>query len=160
MSLNDLPDNSRVWIFPFETALSGAQQATLEKQLTDFVSSWKAHGAPVRGAAELVAGQFLIVAADKDLTHVSGCSIDSLFRAVTSSAQSCGANVAGPQIVFYREEQAVRGVSREEFSTLCSNGKVTRQTPVFDATLTDLAAIRSGRLEVPLEKSWHARAFF
>jgi hypothetical protein len=51
-------------------------------------------------------------------------------------------------------------VSRDQFVDLTGSGVVTRQTVVFDNTLTTVGAVREGRWEVPAGESWHGQAFF
>ncbi|MFX9089601.1 hypothetical protein ABTN55_21265, partial [Acinetobacter baumannii] len=45
--------------------------------LHQFVADWKSHGTPVKGYANLLFGQFIILMADETATGVSGCSTDS-----------------------------------------------------------------------------------
>ncbi|WP_204351865.1 hypothetical protein, partial [Klebsiella variicola] len=45
--------------------------------LIQFVSNWISHGTPVKGYANLLFGQFIILMADETATGVSGCSTDS-----------------------------------------------------------------------------------
>ena len=62
--------------------------------------------------------------------------------------------------VLYRDQGEVRRVPRDEFAELARRGAVTPETRVFDNTISQLAALRDGRWEVPASAAWHGRAFF
>ncbi|MFX7025331.1 hypothetical protein ABTI08_20805, partial [Acinetobacter baumannii] len=74
---NDFNDNSRVWIYQSSKLFTLEEAFAIEDMLIQFVSNWKSHGTPVKGYANLLFGQFIILMADETATGVSGCSTDS-----------------------------------------------------------------------------------
>ncbi|MBL7756458.1 MAG: hypothetical protein JNL59_03660, partial [Chitinophagaceae bacterium] len=76
---NFSPD-SRVWIYQSGRLLSLGEALEVEDMLNEFTKNWKSHGTPVKGAAYLFFGQFIILMADETATGVSGCSTDSSVR--------------------------------------------------------------------------------
>ena len=151
-----LPDDARIWIFGSDKPLTGAVVDTLLAEVDSYLDTWKAHGFPLRAAREWRDDRFLIIGIDPTAEQASGCSIDGLFRSLQHLQQSIGAQLVGGGRVFYRDPAgATHSVARDEFSTLASSGKIGPKTPVFDTSLTQLAAWRS-KFERPLAESWAA----
>ena len=155
-----LPDDSKLWVFCFVEPASDAQTAQLSAALSRFVSEWRAHGAPVSGAFNLIEGHFLLMASDCRGADVSGCSIDSMFQAVLAAAAAVGLTIADPSTIFFRGTGGkVSVLSRSEFKALAKGADFDRRTSVFDPVLTSLRELRAKGFELPFENAWHARAF-
>lgn len=156
----DLPDDARLWVFAATRPLAPQEAATLLQRVDDHLRGWKAHGSPVVGARDLRHERFLLVAADERATGVSGCSIDSLHRALQEVERETGIELLDRSPVWYRGEGGeIRCVSRREFRGLAEAGEVEEETVVFDNTVSTVGAVRAGAWETPLRESWHARAF-
>lgn len=156
----DVPDDARLWVFAATRPLAPDQAAALLQRVDEHLRAWTAHGSPVVGARDLRHDRFLLVAADERATGVSGCSIDSLHRALQEVERETGVELLDRSPVWYREgEGAIRCVSRREFRALAEAGEVEEETVVFDNTVGTVGAVRAGAWETPLRESWHARAF-
>jgi hypothetical protein len=159
--LNLLPDSARVWIYGAEQALSAEGVKALNAHMDRFLAEWRSHGREIEPAWTLVHDQFLVIGVDETAMSLSGCSIDSMFRAVEDFGGIAGVTFSrsGNQ-VFYRDpEGKVRCVDRIAFAGLARSGGVDANTIVFDNTIPAVADLRSGRWEVPIRKSWHMKAF-
>ena len=108
----------------------------------------------------MVDDHFLLVGVDEDASQPSGCSIDALVNRLEALAKSMGMALVDHAPVWYRDGDAIRAVSREEFRALAGSGEVGPETPVFDTTLTRISALRATGLERPARESWHGKAFF
>lgn len=151
-----LPDNARIWIFGSDTPLTGAVADSLLAEVDSYLDQWKAHGFPLRAAREWRDNRFLVIGIDPTVEQASGCSIDGLFRALQEMQKTIGAQILGGGRVFYRDAGgSTQAVSREEFASLTSTGKISPRTPVFDTSLTRLDEWKA-RFEQPMEKSWAA----
>ncbi|HEY8549502.1 MAG TPA: hypothetical protein VIL35_06080 [Vicinamibacterales bacterium] len=155
-----LPDDSRLWVFAAERVLTAGEQARLLETVDRFLDEWHAHGRPLAAGRELHENQFLLVAVDETAAGVSGCSIDALVREMRRLEAELGLSLVDHGPVLFRENGTIRRVSRDEFAELARAGAVTRDTLVFDNTISSLEAVRAGRWEVPAGTSWHGRAFF
>lgn len=156
-----LPDDSRLWVFPVQDPLDPHQVSTLLRTVETFLDGWAAHGAPLTAGCSWVEDRFLLVAVDQATVPPSGCSIDSMVRVLKELEGSLGQRIVDHGPVYYRDSGGeVRRLSRKEFRAASQAGSVTPDTPVFDTTLTDLGALRKGRLEVPARESWHGAVFF
>lgn len=153
-----LPDDARLWVFAAARPLDAAQQEQLLAEVDAFLHRWAAHGAPVVGGRELRHGRFLLVGADERATGVSGCSIDSLFRALGGLEASTGVPLRDASLIFYRDEAGeIQAEPRPAFRERVRAGGVDAESVVFDNTIGTVGDLR--RWELPLRESWHARAF-
>ena len=89
----DFNDNSRVWIYQASRLFTLSEALHIENMLNELVASWTAHGAPVKGYANLLFGQFIILLADETATGVSGCSIDSSVRVIQQLEKQFGVEI-------------------------------------------------------------------
>ena len=152
-----LPDQSRVWIFGSDRALNPDETRGLLSDTDRFLEGWAAHGAPLKASREWTDTHFLTIAVDQSTAGASGCSIDGLFRTLSSLGPRIGANLVGSGRVFYRDSAGeVQSVSRDRFTELASSGEITAATPVFDTTIQTLGEWRD-RFERTVADSWHAQ---
>src|SRR3981081_1894283 len=144
VELTDLPDSARTWVFGANETLEGPASATLLAEVYRFLSQWKAHGSPLTVGRDWKYGRFLTVAVDQSTAGASGCSIDGLFRSLKALEPTLGASLVTSGLIFYRDPKGnIQAVDREEFADLGAEGKITRDTRVFDPTVTTLGEWRT-----------------
>ncbi|HET6400991.1 MAG TPA: hypothetical protein VFH95_06280 [Candidatus Kapabacteria bacterium] len=156
VNLTSLPDHSRIWIFPASRRLSESESTELLSTLDTYLAHWEAHHVPVQAARELHFNQFLIIAANPDVTAPSGCSIDDMTRAIKSLGAKFGVDFFGAMKIFYRDGEEIRMVTRSQFKQLAESGAVDAETMVFDNSLTSLGELRAGKWEIPVAASWQS----
>jgi hypothetical protein len=154
-----LPDTSKLWIFAADRKLSAGEAAQFQSATEQFLSTWQAHGVPVESGMELRYNQFVLVAANEDVTHPSGCSIDALTREIQALGAKFGVSVMNGAKVFYREGDVIKMVDRPAFRHLAANQEVHLDSVVFDNSLTTLGELRRGKWETAARDSWHSQAF-
>jgi hypothetical protein len=159
VSFDELPDHGRLWVFPASRDLSDAEAEACLAAVDDFLSTWSAHGAPLRSARDLIERRFLLVGVDVDAESPSGCSIDALVNRLRALGESLGVVLIDHAPVWFRD-QSVRTASRAEFRKLAAEGRVDADVAVFDTTLTRVDQLRVGGLERPASATWHGRTFF
>jgi hypothetical protein len=149
-----LPDASRVWIFGSDRPLSEEGTTSLLKGVEEHLTDWKAHGEPLTVGSQLRDNRFLVIAVDQSTAGATGCSIDGLFRVLQGLESTLGASLVGGGKVFYRDSHAaVQSTTRDQVPALVQTGAITKDTVVFDTSLTDLGAFRSG-FEKRAKESW------
>jgi hypothetical protein len=149
-----LPDSSRVWVFGSDKLLTEEGTKLLLEGVDAHLADWKAHGAPLTVAREWRDGRFLIVAVDQSTAGASGCSIDGLFRVLQQLERTAGASLVGGGRIFYRDNHGmVQSATRDEVAALAQSGVITKDTVVFDTTLTDLGTWRAC-FERRAKESW------
>ena len=153
-----LPGSARVWVFGSDRPVQGAAADSLLAAVDQFLAQWRAHGVPLHCARDWREDRFLAIGVDVTQENASGCSIDGLFRTLQSFERELGARLLGGGRVFYRTNGNTAVASRDEFETLIGSGEVTRDTPVFDTSLTTAADWRT-RFEQPAGEAWTAALF-
>jgi len=159
VAFETMPGRSRLWVFAAERELAPAERDRLIQTVDTFLDGWAAHGHPLTNARDWRHGRFLLVAADEEAAGVSGCSIDALVREIRELETRLGLRLVDHGPVLFREGSEIRRVSRDEFADLAREGRVTRDTPVFDNTIGRVDAL-ARQWEVPAGDAWHGRAFF
>ncbi len=155
-----LPDSARLWVFGTSRPVASDEVRRLLAEVDAFIDRWKAHGHPLAAARSWVEERFLLVAVDDRITPPSGCSIDALVRILRRMEGELDLKLLGNDPIWYRDAATgeILRVSRPEFREAVGRGEVTGDTRVFDPTLTRVAELREGKLELHLSGSWH-RAF-
>ena len=144
VSFEAIPDSARVWVFGSDRPITGDAATALLKGVDEYLVDWKAHGAPLTVSREWAFDRFLVVAVDQSTAGATGCSIDGLFRTLQQLEKSVGANLVAGGRVFYRDNTGtVQSVSRNEIESLASSGVITKDTVVFDTTISDLGTWRA-----------------
>ncbi|CAN5340271.1 hypothetical protein BH23GEM2_BH23GEM2_23610 [soil metagenome] len=153
----ELPDMARVWVFASPRPLSDAEERELLVGVDAFLQDWRAHGEPLTVARDWREHRFLAIAVDQRDAHASGCSIDGLYRVLKDVERSVGAQLLGGGTVHYRAPSGeIRSLQRDEFAETADRGEVTRDTTVFDLTVSSVGEWLAG-FEKPAGKSWHSR---
>ena len=160
IDFNDLPEHSRIWVFPSSRTLSEHETQSLLAEVDAFLAGWAAHGHALRSGRLFVEGSFLLVGVDEDAEAPSGCSIDALVNRLEALGSALGVHLVDHAPVWFRDGSAVRMLGRSEFRRLAQDGAVTPDTRVFDTSLTQMRVLRQEGLERAARDSWHGRAFF
>ena len=160
VAFEKLPPDARLWIFEADRELCGGESSELLDGLDEFLEAWTAHGKDLRVGRDWRYDRFLLIAADEASSAASGCSVDGLFRFLTSIGERVGASLIGNQNVCYRDGDKIIGVTRQQFADLASQGIVGLDTVVFNNTVTKLGLVQQGEWEVPASRSWHQNVFF
>lgn len=157
---DQLPEDARLWIFAAERPLAEYERARVLEVVDGFISQWSAHNRPLTTARDLRYDQFVFVAVDERAAGASGCSVDALVRQMKGLQAELGIELVNHAPVLYRDGDTIARVAREDFAELAEGGQVSKQTVVFDNTVTTVGEVRDGRWELSVDDSWHGRAFF
>ena len=156
VEFNDLPAESRVWVFASDKPLTGGDAKKLLAAVDGFLAQWKAHGAPLRCAREWRNDHFLAIGVDPTAEQASGCSIDGLFRGLRDLERDLNTSLVAGGRVFYRNDRgSVALAARKDVPSLYQQGAIGETTSVFDTSITDAASYRA-RFERPARESWVA----
>ncbi len=157
MAFENLPDESRVWVYGFSKKLNSDETRLVENRLKEFVDSWTVHGSSVAGGYELLENQFVILATNDT---VSGCSIDSSVTIFKDLKRIHGLDGLNQNLIFYRNsENEVQTVLRQEFQELVQDGKINTDTRVFNLLINSYDQVKEGLFESTFSNSWHCKVF-
>ena len=149
----DFADDSRVWIYQSSRLFTISEALQIEDILNDLVANWKAHGAPVKGYANLFFGQFIILMADEAATGVSGCSIDSVVRIIQQIEKQFGVEMFNWQNLAFVVKDKVQIIPRQQFSYAIENNFITPQTLFFNNVVASKKELEENWM-IPVERSW------
>ncbi|WP_116105529.1 hypothetical protein [Lewinella sp. IMCC34191] len=156
-SLTSLANESRVWIYGAERALTKDETKLVRERAQEFVSQWVSHSKDLAAGADVLHNRFLVLAVDETQAEASGCSIDGSVNFVKSLGAEIGVDFFNRMRFSYRDENGkIHTVGREEFKLLYSQGQLKNDSIVFDPLVKELGELRQ-IFERPLEDSWHSR---
>ena len=123
---------SRVWIYQCNRLFLMSEALEIEVMLNDFVDRWQSHGDKVKGYANLIFGQFLIIMADETQAGVSGCSTDSSVRLVKDIEQKFKVDMFDRQHLAFIVKQKVKLIPLAQLNYAIQNNFITTDTIYFN----------------------------
>jgi hypothetical protein len=151
-------EQSRVWIYQSDKELYDEQVKQLLSLLNDFAAEWTAHNHQLKAKAEIRYNRFLILIVDESQAGASGCSIDKSVNFMKKLEQQFGINLFDRFNFAYREGEKVLTLPRHAFEEMLKEGKIDKQTIVFNNLVQNLSELES-KWEVPFKDSWHVQLF-
>ena len=149
----DFHPSSRVWVYQSSRLFLISEALELESILKNFTDSWLSHGAPVKGYANLLFGQFVVFMADETATGVSGCSTDSSVRVVKEIEERFNVIMFDRQQLAFVVKDKIQLIPLSQFNYAIENGFIESTTLYFN----NLVATKKELLEnwlIPVKQSW------
>ncbi len=147
--------SSRVWVYQSNRLLTMGEALEIEEILRDFVSDWKSHGDPVKGAAYLFFGQFIILMADEQATGVGGCSTDSSVRMIKEIEQRFNINLFDRTTLGFVIGDKVELLPLSQLPYAVKNGFIDGDTLFFNNVVLTREELEKKWI-VPVRESWLA----
>ncbi len=151
----DFDARSRVWIYQCSRLFLLSEVYAIEEMLNQFTAGWQSHGAPVKGYATLLYGQFILLMADETATGVSGCSTDSSVRLIKSIEERFGVQLFDRLSLAFLINGKVQLLPLSQLTYAVSNGFIKADTLYFNNTVQTKAELLQNWL-IPVQKSWLA----
>jgi len=155
---NDLPDDSRIWIYQSNRKFTDEEVAQLEIKLQEFLKEWTAHGANLQAGAEVKYQFFLVIGLDQSENAASGCSIDAQVRFIQKLEQELDIELLDKMNVTYIQNDRVHHKPLLEFKKMVKDGAVGKNTMVFN-NLINTKEEYLEHWQIPAIESWHSRFF-
>lgn len=149
----DFAPTSKVWIYQAARKLSMQQALYADGLLQNFVETWKTHGAPVKGFATILFGQFVIVMADETMSGVSGCSTDSSVKIIKQIELETGINMFDRQLLAFIINDTVQLLPLSQFKYAIEHEKLAPSTIYFNNTVSTKEALLNNWM-IPVSASW------
>jgi hypothetical protein len=154
----DFAADSRVWIYQSSRMFMLSEALQIESLLEDFAANWNSHGAPVKGYANLLFGQFVVIIADESATGVSGCSTDSSVRVIKEIEHTFRVNMFDRQTLAFIRKEKVELIPMNQFSYALDSGLIGAETPYFNNLVATKADLLSNWI-IPVKESWLGKRF-
>jgi hypothetical protein len=151
----DFSPTAKVWIYQASRPFLLSEALELETSLQHFVNQWTSHGAPVRGYANLLFGQFIILMADDS---VSGCSTDSSIHVIKDAERRFGVSLFDRQTLAFIDKDKVQLVPLSQMEYAIKQGFIDGDTIYFNNIVSSKAEMERGWL-IPVKDSWLAKRY-
>lgn len=149
----DFAADSRVWIYQASRLLTMQEVLQVESLLENFVENWQSHGAKVKGYANVIFGQFVILMADERATGVSGCSTDSSVRLIKQIEEIFKVNMFDRQTLAFVVKDTVQLLPLAQLQYAIDNQFINQETLYFNNIVQSKAELEKNWI-VPLNQSW------
>ncbi len=152
----EFPADSKVWIYQSSRRFFITEALSMEPLLEEFVTNWKSHGTPVKGFANLLFGQFVIIMADETATGVSGCSTDSSVRLIKKIEDIYKVNLFDRQTLAFHIKENIQLLPLSQIKYAIENGFLSAETLYFN-NLVSTKEEMLNKWIVPIKESWLER---
>ena len=149
---------SRVWVYQASRVFSLHESLDIEELLNEFAAQWKSHGIPVKGAAHLFFGQFIVLVADETATGISGCSTDSSVRLIKDIEQRFGVNMFDRTTLAFIVKEKVQLLPLSQLQYAVDNGFINSDTLYFN-NLVQTKEELENKWIIPVKESWLFKKF-
>jgi hypothetical protein len=147
--------DSRVWIYQASRLFSMSEALEIEELLNQFAAQWKSHGVPVKGAAYLFFGQFIVLIADETATGVSGCSTDSSVRLIKDIEQRFCVNMFDRTTLAFVAKEKIELLPLAQLQYAVDNRFIAPDTLYFNNLVQTKEGLETKWI-IPVKDSWLA----
>jgi hypothetical protein len=154
----ELPDESRIWIYQGDRKFSDDEVAEIETALQQFVEQWAAHGTGLEASYTLRYNRFIILAVNQQAQGATGCSIDASVHFIQQLEQKYNVNLLDKMNVTFRQGEFLTHKPLIDFKKMAKDKSVSANTIVFN-NLVNTVGEFNDYWEVPAAESWHSRFF-
>ena len=153
---NELPDDSRVWIYQANRSFTDEEITEISQKLDDFIEKWTAHGASLKASYDFKYKRFITLGLDQQINAASGCSIDASVQFIQQLEKEYNVDLLDKMNVSYKQGEFVAYKSLADFRKMAKEKAVSAKTIVFNNLVNNKAEYLSD-WEVPASESWHKR---
>ena len=125
-----LPEESRIWLYAAENALSKDQQNYILKVVSEDLKGWNAHQQPLTAGVTILENHFIVVALDEGENGASGCSIDTLQQTIQELEKELSVSLMNRLNVFCRIDNEIQCIPSFKLESMAK-----ADTPFYDLTI-------------------------
>jgi hypothetical protein len=153
VSFDQLPDDSRIWIYQASRKLSDQEKKFADQTLKDICEQWVAHQVPLKTSYLIEYNQFIILAADEDYHQPSGCSIDSSTRVLKTIQDTLGIDLFDRTKVAFLNGNEVTTYPLTQLKSLFQSGELGGSTITFNNLVPSVGNLKRD-WKTSVEKTW------
>ena len=154
----NLPLESRIWIYQSNRKLSDDEIAEIEPALQSFLQNWSAHGAALESSYQIKYNRFIIIAVNQEVQATTGCSIDSSVEFIQSLEKKYNIDLLDKMNVTFKNGEHIAHKTLIDFKKMAKDKAVTENTIVFNNLVNTIEEFNEN-WEIPAGESWHGRFF-
>ncbi len=144
---------SRVWIYQASRLFLIGEALEIEDMLQQFADNWQSHGAKVKGYANLLFGQFIVIMADETAAGVSGCSTDSSVHLIKAVEEKFKVNMFDRQSLAFVVKDEVQLLPLSQLNYAVENNFIDAETVYFNNLVQTKEELIHNWM-IPVKKSW------
>ena len=156
VNFDDLPLQSRVWVFQSNRIMRPDEQSSIDDAVKHFVQNWSTHGLQMLASHVLYHNCFVIIAADEQKQAASGCSIDSFTALFKAFGTQYNLSFFDRFSIAHKSDDEVVISKIDDFKQLIDDGHITQDTFVYN-NLIERRQDLFTKWEIPLKESWQKR---
>ncbi len=158
IDFDTLPEESKIWIYQSNRKFSDAEFASIDTQLTAFLSQWQAHQIELETGYLLKYNRFIIIAVNQDVQAATGCAIDKSVHFIQSLEQQFGVDLLDKMNVTFKNGEHIAHKTLIDFKKMVKEKAVTENTIIFNNLVNNIQEFKES-WEVAAIDSWHSRFF-
>ena len=152
----DFHPASRVWMYQSDRLFFINEALEIEDMLNEFTANWQSHGATVKGYANLLFGQFIVLMADETQAGVSGCSTDSSVRLIKAIEEKFQVNMFNRQSLAFVVKEKIQLLPLSQLKYALENNFIDSNTVYFN-NLVQTKDELLHKWMIPVKESWLAK---
>ncbi|HEX8277736.1 MAG TPA: hypothetical protein VF540_03545 [Segetibacter sp.] len=149
----DFHSTSRVWIYQSSRLFFISEALEIEDMLNEFIEKWQSHGAKVKGYANLLFGQFIVLIADESQAGVSGCSTDSSVRLIKAIEERFRVDMFNRQNLAFVVKEKIQLIPLSQLNYAVENNFINADTIYFN-NLVQTKDELINKWMIPVKESW------
>ncbi|WPR70802.1 ABC transporter ATPase [Flavobacterium sp. NG2] len=154
----NLPNESRIWIYQSNRKFSDAEISEIETDLKLFLEGWAAHGTSLEASYQLKYNRFIILAVNQEVQAATGCSIDASVVFIQKLEKKYNVDLLDKMNVTFKQGEHIAHKPLLDFKKMVKDKSVTENTIVFNNLINNVQEFNES-WEVEAIDSWHSRFF-
>jgi len=155
---SELPDHSRIWIYPSNRKFSTPEMTQLESDIEKFLSNWTAHDASLSAGYWIPHQQFIVLALNESDQQATGCSIDKSVHFIQAIEEALSVSLLDKMNVHYIKGDVIDVINLKSFKKMVKSKQILPSSTVFNHLVTTKIDFIN-HWETTADKSWHSRFF-
>ncbi|WP_276368061.1 hypothetical protein [Chryseolinea sp. H1M3-3] len=125
-------EHARIWVYQANRKFNSDESNIISQTLLAFTENWLVHGQPMHASFDLKFNQFIILAADDQVSAPSGCSIDDSVRTVKKLGAELGIDFFDRTLIAFRSNEDIFTISSSDLKAKLKEEMWNRDTLVFN----------------------------
>jgi len=151
--MQNLRDESKIWIYQAERALSETEISLIAPLFHSFCENWTAHNNQLKASFEIIQNQFIVLAVDESLNTASGCSIDKSVAFLKSISEQLGISLFERMKMAYLKNEILSTIHYNDIQKAFEDGLINEETLFYNNNVQSLGEYRNSFLS-PLKNHW------
>lgn len=151
--MNELRDESKIWIYQAERALSEDEIKEITPLFQNFCSNWTAHNNQLKASFEIIQNRFIVLAVDESMNTASGCSIDKSVAFLKSMSERLGINLFERMQMAYLKNDVLETIHYNDLKSAFESKTIDDDTLFYNNIVQNLGEYRNNFLS-PLKSHW------